>query len=263
MTVALTIAGSDSGGGAGIQADLKTFEALGVFGTSAITAITAQNTRGVTDVAVLEPEIVVAQIQAVAEDFALGAVKTGMLATAPIVRAVAEALSGLAEVSLVVDPVMVATSGDTLLAPDAVEAYRRDLFGLAALVTPNTQEAEALVGFPVCTLDDARRAADALRQPGLAVLVKGGHLDGEADAVDVLADDQGERLYRTERIVTASTHGTGCTLASGIAAHLARGESLRDAIAMAKDYLTEAIRHAPGLGGGHGPVRHLWALTER
>ena len=263
MNAALTIAGSDSGGGAGIQADLKTFEALGVFGTSAITAVTAQNTRGVTEVVVLEPEIVVAQIQAVASDFDLGAVKTGMLATAPIVRAVAETLARLALSPVVVDPVMVATSGDALLAPDAVEAYRRELFPLATLVTPNTHEAEALVGFPVRTLDDARRAADALRQPGRAALVKGGHLEGETDAVDVLADDEGEHMYRTERIDTTSTHGTGCTLASAIAAHLARGESLRDAIANARNYLTDALRHAPGLGGGHGPVGHFWALTER
>lgn len=263
MTTALTIAGSDSGGGAGIQADLKTFEALGVFGTSAITAVTAQNTRGVTDVVVLEAEAVVNQIEAVASDFALGAVKTGMLATAPIVRAVAEAIARLALVPVVVDPVMVATSGDPLLAPDAVYAYRRDLFPLAALLTPNTHEAAALVGYPVRTLDDARRAAADLRQSGAsAVLVKGGHLDGETEAVDVLVDAGGERVYRSERIETTSTHGTGCTLASAVAAHLARGEALREAIASAKAYLTEALRHAPGLGSGHGPVRHLWRLAE-
>jgi len=259
----LIVAGSDSGGGAGIQADLKTFEALGVFGTSAITAITAQNTRGVTDVVVLEPEAVVHQIEAVAADFAIGAVKTGMLATAPIVEAAGETIQRLGLGPLVVDPVMVATSGDPLLAPDAVEAYRRVLFPLADVITPNTLEAQALTGLPVRTLDDARRAADALRQLGVrAALVKGGHLDGETEAVDVLADQEGETLFRSERIETTSTHGTGCTMASAIAAHLANGHALREAIAGAKTYLTEALRHAPGLGSGHGPVRHLWSLTK-
>ena len=263
MHTALTIAGSDSGGGAGIQADLKTFEALGVFGMSAITAITAQNTQGVTDVVVLEPASVVAQIEAVAADLPIGAVKTGMLATAPIVEAVVEAVQRLGLGPLVVDPVMVATSGDALLAPEAVDAYRQRLFPLADLLTPNAQEAEALAGFAVRTLADARRAADALRASGAAaVLVKGGHLEGEADAVDVLADASGERLYRSERIQTTSTHGTGCTLASAIAAYLARGEGLREAVEHAKAYLTEALRHAPGLGGGHGPVRHLWRLAD-
>ncbi|MEM6326864.1 MAG: bifunctional hydroxymethylpyrimidine kinase/phosphomethylpyrimidine kinase [Bacteroidota bacterium] len=262
MHVALTIAGSDSGGGAGIQADLKTFEALGVFGTSALTAITAQNTRGVTEVAVLEPEIVVAQIEAVADDFEVGAVKTGMLATEAIVAAVAEAIERLRLGPVVVDPVMVATSGDPLLAPEAVDAYRRALFPLADVITPNTHEAAALLGYEVRTLDDARRAAADIRAMGVrAALVKGGHLDGETEAVDVLADADGETLVRSERIDTTSTHGSGCTLASAIAAYMARGESLRDAVSGAKSYLTEAMRHAPGLGGGHGPVRHLWALT--
>jgi hydroxymethylpyrimidine/phosphomethylpyrimidine kinase len=264
MHVALTIAGSDSGGGAGIQADLKTFEALGVFGTSALTAVTAQNTRGVTRVDVLAPEAVTAQVEAVASDFDLGAVKTGMLATAEIVHAVADAVERLGLAPLVVDPVMVATSGDPLLAPEAVQAYRERLLPLAEVLTPNTHEAEALLGWPVRTLDDARRAArELLEIGGAAVLVKGGHLDGETDAVDVLADPGGERLYRSERIDTTSTHGTGCTLASAIAAHLARGEALRDAVDGAKAYLTEAIRRAPGLGHGSGPVRHLWRLAER
>ncbi len=263
MNTALTIAGSDSSGGAGIQADLKTFEALGVFGTSAVTAVTAQNTTGVSRVDVLAPEAVTAQIDAVASDFSLGAVKTGMLASAEIVHAVADAVERLGLAPLVVDPVMVATSGDALLAPDAVEAYRQRLFPLATVLTPNTHEAEALVGWPVRTLDDARRAAAELRASGAdAVLVKGGHLEGEPDAVDVLADAEGERVYRSERIDTTSTHGTGCTLASAIAAYLASGADLRDAITGAKKYLTEAIRHAPDLGAGHGPVRHLWRLTQ-
>ncbi|OZC02236.1 bifunctional hydroxymethylpyrimidine kinase/phosphomethylpyrimidine kinase [Rubricoccus marinus] len=263
MNTALTIAGSDSGGGAGIQADLKTFEALGVFGTSAITAITAQNTLGVSRVDVLPPEAVTAQIDAVAADFTLGAVKTGMLATAEIVHAVADAVERLGLAPLVVDPVMVATSGDALLTPEAVDAYRERLMPLATILTPNTHEAEALLGWPVRTLEDARRAAAELREAGAgAVLVKGGHLEGEQDAVDVLADDAGERLYRAERIETTSTHGTGCTLASAIAAYLASGADLRDAVSGAKRYLTEAIRHAPGLGSGNGPVRHLWRLTQ-
>ncbi|MEM1056325.1 MAG: bifunctional hydroxymethylpyrimidine kinase/phosphomethylpyrimidine kinase [Bacteroidota bacterium] len=265
MHAALTIAGSDSGGGAGIQADLKTFEALGVFGMSAITAVTAQNTQGVTGFVALEPSFVTQQIETVAADLPVNAVKTGMLATAEIVHAVADAVERLALAPLVVDPVMVATSGDPLLAPDAVQAYRERLLPLAEVLTPNTHEAEALLGWPVRTLDDARRAAREILTDlgGAAVLVKGGHLDGETEAVDVLADPDGERIYRTERIETTSTHGTGCTLASAIAAHLARGETLREAVAGAKAYLTEALRHAPGLGGGHGPVRHLWMLTER
>ncbi|MEL6615397.1 MAG: bifunctional hydroxymethylpyrimidine kinase/phosphomethylpyrimidine kinase [Bacteroidota bacterium] len=263
MPVALTIAGSDSGGGAGIQADLKTFEALGVFGTSALTAITAQNTQGVSRVDVLPPEAVTAQIEAVAVDFEIGAVKTGMLATAEIVHAVADAVERLSLAPLVVDPVMVATSGDPLLAPEAVQAYRKRLLPLATVITPNTHEAEALLGSPVRTLDDARRAAESLRASGAAaVLVKGGHLDGETDAVDVLADADGDLLVRAERIETTSTHGTGCTLASAIAAHLARGHDLRKAVQSAKAYLSEALRHAPGLGHGHGPVRHLWRLAE-
>ena len=264
MNVALTIAGSDSGGGAGVQADLKTFEALGVFGTSALTAITAQNTRGVSRVDVLPPASVTAQIEAVAGDFTIGAVKTGMLATAEIVHAVADAIERLALAPVVVDPVMIATSGDPLLAPEAVEAYRARLLPLAAVSTPNTHEAEALLGWPVRTLDDARRAAGAFLENlgGGAVLVKGGHLDGEADAVDVYADGVGEVLVRAPRIETTSTHGTGCTLASAIAAHLARGLPVREAVREAKTYLTEALRHAPGLGGGHGPVRHLWRLAE-
>ena len=261
MPVLLTIAGSDSGGGAGLQADLKTAEALGVFGTSAVTAVTAQNTRGVTAVEVLPAAAVRAQIDAVAGDFAVGATKLGMLATAEIARAVADAVRAHRLRPLVVDPVMVATSGDLLLERDAVDAYRERLLPLATVLTPNTHEAQALTGVVVETLADARAAAAELRAMGAAaVLVKGGHLDGEADAVDLLLDADGERLYRARRLDTTSTHGTGCTLASAIAAHLALGLGLRDAVGRAKAYLTEALRRAPGLGGGHGPVRHLWTL---
>ncbi|HYE95574.1 MAG TPA: bifunctional hydroxymethylpyrimidine kinase/phosphomethylpyrimidine kinase [Rubricoccaceae bacterium] len=261
IPTALTIAGSDSGGGAGIQADLKAFQANGVFGMSVLTAITAQNTRAVTAVCEVPAEVIVAQLDAVATDLPVGAVKTGMLSSAAIIEVVAEGLRRHRLRPLVVDPVMVSKGGHALLRPDAIAALRERLLPLADLVTPNAHEAEALAGFPVRTLDDARRAAAAIRSMGpRAVLVKGGHLDNEADAVDVLVEADGEVLYRAERIATANTHGTGCTYASAIAANLAKGHPLREAVRRAKGYLTEAIRHALPLGGGHGPTHHFWFL---
>ena len=258
--VALTIAGSDSGGGAGIQADLKTFAAHGVHGTSAITAVTAQNSVAVTAWVALEPRMVVAQIEAVATDMAVAAAKTGMLANAAIVEAVAAAAGRLGLPHLVVDPVMVAKSGDRLLDPAAEQAYARHLFPLATLVTPNLSEAEALLGRPVRSLEAMREAARDLKAlgPG-AVLVKGGHLEG--DPVDVLWDGATLVELPARRIATQNTHGTGCTYSAAIAARLALGAPLVDAVRGAKAYLTEAIRRSYSVGKGHGPVDHLHPLT--
>lgn len=261
MVVALTIAGSDSGGGAGIQADLKTFAAHGVFGTSAITAITAQNTRGVTAVHALDPALVVAQIDAVASDLSPAATKIGMLANAGIVHAVADALTRLRLPYVVLDPVMVAKGGDHLLDPAAVSALRERLLPLAAVVTPNAPEAEVLTGLTIRTPADLREACRRLVALGArSALVKGGHLAGAA--TDVWSDGARFVELSTARINTPHTHGTGCTLSSAIAAGLAQGLDMEAAIRAAKDYVTEAIRHAPGLGGGHGPLGHLWNLTS-
>jgi hydroxymethylpyrimidine/phosphomethylpyrimidine kinase len=258
MKTALTIAGSDSGGGAGIQADLKTFAALGVFGTSAIVAVTAQNTLGVRSWIALPPEMVAAQIDAVVEDLGADAVKTGMLANAAIIEVVAERVRAHRLATLVVDPVMVAKSGDPLLEQEAVAALRERLLPLALVVTPNRPEAEVLLGRPVRSLAEAREAARALVELGARhAVVKGGH--GEGPAIDVLYDGQHFHEYEAPRIDTPHTHGTGCTFASAIAAELAKGAAVPEAVRRAKDYLTQALRHAPGLGHGHGPVHHFWA----
>jgi hydroxymethylpyrimidine kinase/phosphomethylpyrimidine kinase len=253
MRTALTIAGSDSGGGAGIQADLRTFTALGVHGTSAITAITAQNTLGVSAILALPPTLVVAQIEAVVSDLGADAVKIGMLANADIAAAVADALSRLRLSPVVLDPVMVAKGGASLIDAAAVAVLRSRLFQLATVVTANIPEAEALTNMTVTTVDDARRAAAAMVEAGAhAAIVKGGHLAG--DAVDVLFDGATFTEFRSARIVTAHTHGTGCTFASAIAARLAIGDSLVEAVGAAKRYVTRAIQQAPGLGHGHGPL---------
>ena len=261
LFTALTIAGSDSGGGAGIQADLKAFEAHGVFGMSVLTALTAQNSTDVTAVHTVPPEFVTEQLDAVAGDFPIGAVKTGMLATPEITRAVADGLRQWELSPVVVDPVMVSKSGDALLDPDAVATVVRDLIPLADLVTPNAHEAARITGIEVRSLDDARRAADQILAlgPG-AVLIKGGHLDDEAEAIDLLATAAGETLFRQERIDTPNTHGTGCTYASAIAANLARGYDLEAAVSRARSYLQHAIRHALDIGAGHGPTSHFWFL---
>lgn len=257
MRTALTIAGSDSGGGAGIQADLKTFAAHGVFGMSAITAITAQNTLGVSALLALPPELVVAQIDAVTADLAPAAIKIGMLANAAIARAVAGRLRALAgRVPLVLDTVMAAKGGASLLDADAIETIRRDLLPLASVVTPNVPEAEALTGLTIGSLDDLRAAAMALIGLGArAALVKGGHLGGPA--IDVLFDGRMFIELRADRLLTRHTHGTGCTFSSAIAARLALGDDLASAARAAKAYITRAIAQAPGLGAGHGPIEHF------
>lgn len=252
--VALTIAGSDSGGGAGIQADLKTFAAHRVYGVSALTAVTAQNTVEVTGVEEITPDLVEKQIRAVTGDFPVAAAKTGMLASAPIIEAVAGAVENI---PLVVDPVMVAKSGDRLLRPDAVEALRTRLLPLATLLTPNLPEAADLVGFPVEDEPSMRRAGERLLGLGpRAVLVKGGHLPGEA-VTDLLFEGETVTAFRSSRIETRATHGTGCTLSAAIVARLALGHPLREAVAGARDYLQDAMRRATPLGRGHGPLAHL------
>ena len=264
MRTALTIAGSDSGGGAGIQADLKTFAAAGVYGTCAITAVTAQNTLGVTAWEPVATELVIAQIEAVAGDLPPDAVKTGMLATAAIVEAVAAAIGGLDLPQLVVDPVMVAKGGDRLLQEDAVAAIKTHLLKLAEVVTPNIPEAEVLTGSSIRTLADMREAARRIHALGpRVVVVKGGHLDGDASGdlvIDAVCTPQEEFELRGPRIRTRHTHGTGCTFASATAAQLARGRPVDEAVRWAREYLEGAIRHAPKLGGGHGPLNHFWRV---
>ena len=259
----LIIAGSDSGGGAGIQADIKTVTALGGYAATAITALTIQNTLGVNGVVATPHKAVRAQMEAVLGDIGADVLKTGMLGDKLLVETLAEAFEDLApKTPRVVDPVMVATSGDILLPRDAVDAVRRLMVPGAALVTPNTHEAEVLTGKSVDGLNGQRRAADKLLDMGaFAALIKGGHIPGDV-IVDVLATQQGEHFFDGPRIETKATHGTGCTLASGIAAGLARGLSLKDAIALSRAFLFEAIARAPVLGKGNGPVDHGWPSRD-
>ena len=255
---ALTIAGSDSGGGAGIQADLKTFSAFGVYGTSAITAITAQNTLGVRAIHEVPPDVVAAQIDAVLEDIGADAAKTGMLSSAPIIEAVADRLRAHSIAALVVDPVMVAKSGDALLRPEAVQALLELILPLAAVVTPNAPEASVLSGIEVRDAQSAREAARRIHDLGPSVvIVKGGHLDGERSD-DLLFDGRSFEVLSGRRIDTPHTHGTGCTFSAAIAACLARGMAPLEAAREARAFLQGAIEHAEPLGGGHGPVNHLW-----
>jgi hydroxymethylpyrimidine/phosphomethylpyrimidine kinase len=258
MKKALTIAGSDSGGGAGIQADLKTFMAHGVYGASAITGITAQNTLGVQAVELLPPALVAAQIASVLDDIGADAVKTGMLGSAPIISAVAASLRRYGVDRLVIDPVMIAKSGDRLLAEDAVTALREELLPLALVVTPNLPEASVLLGRPVRTVDELPDAARALRALGPRhVLLKGGHLAGD-EVVDLLFDGETAITLRSARIPTRHTHGTGCTYSAAIAALLARGLPVAAAVSEARAYLIGAIKHAEAIGAGQSPVQHLW-----
>jgi len=254
--VALTIAGSDSGGGAGIQADLKTFHAFGVFGTSAITAITAQNTVGVQAIQKVAPDVVADQIRAVAEDLNPAAVKTGMLADAQIIEAVASTLEEVGLKQLVLDPVMVAKSGDRLLQEDAVSALMEILLPRAEVVTPNLPEAAILSGRSVATVDDMKAAAEAILEMGAgSVLLKGGHLAGDV-LVDLFLDGQVCHEWRETRLATPHTHGTGCTLSAAICAGLALGRPRLEAVAGGREYTRRAIETAPGLGRGHGPLNH-------
>lgn len=256
---AMTIAGSDSGGGAGIQADLKTFAALGVYGTSAIAAITAQNTRGVFGVQEISPELVAAQIDAVIDDIGADAAKTGMLSSAAIVEIVAERIRFHRLTNLVVDPVMVAKSGDSLLRADAVASLKTALLPLALVVTPNIPEAETIVGRALVTDADFRDAAREIAGLGARnVVIKGGHRAGDAD--DLLFDGRHFHLLHAARIDTPHTHGTGCTFSAAIAAGLAKGLGVVDAVNLAKDYLTGAIARAYPIGGGHSPVHHFYRL---
>lgn len=258
---ALTIAGSDSGGGAGIQADLKTFAALGVYGTSALTAITAQNTVAVTAVHEIPADIIAAQIQAVISDIGADAVKTGMLSSIAIVEVVAQELRRHRVERLVVDPVMIAKSGDSLLREEAVEALRTQLLPLALVVTPNIPEAEVLTGMTIASHQDMRRAAEQIVGMGArGVVVKGGHLDGPA--TDLFYDGSRFQEFTAPRIDTVNTHGTGCTFASAVAAGLAQNMSVIDAVAQAKEYVTEAIRRSFPIGQGHGPLNHFYKLWD-
>jgi hydroxymethylpyrimidine/phosphomethylpyrimidine kinase len=258
MRIALTIAGSDSGGGAGIQADLKTFQRFGVFGTSAITAITAQNTRGVDKWEAVSTDLVRSQIDSVAADLMPSAIKTGMLGNAAVADTVAAAIKDHSFRNYVLDPVMVATSGDALFERDAVEVIRSQLVPLASLVTPNIDEAALLVGEKIEDEDGMARAAEMIANEmgAHAVLVKGGHLDTADRVVDILYDGD-VRAFRSKRISATSIHGTGCTLSAAITAQLANGESLHAAVRRAIDYVHNAIATAPGLGSGHGPLNHL------
>ncbi|MEO1101453.1 MAG: bifunctional hydroxymethylpyrimidine kinase/phosphomethylpyrimidine kinase [Pseudomonadota bacterium] len=259
----LVIAGSDSGGGAGIQADIKTITALGGYAMTAVTAITVQDTTGVHGVWPVPLDAVLGQIDVTLADIGADAIKTGMLGSAALVEAIAERLSDRApETARIIDPVMVATSGDRLVDEKAVQAIRSDLVPRAVLVTPNAPEAEVLTGKAVETVDGQRRAAERLLELGaMGALVKGGHVGGDT-ITDVLQTTHGEWLFDGSRIQTDSTHGTGCTLASACAALIAQGKMVPDSVEGARDYLRGAIETAPGFGRGHGPVNHSWVMTS-
>ena len=252
----LAIGGSDSGGGAGIQADIKAITALGGYAATAVTAITVQNTLGVNGIHAVAPDVVVAQARAVIDDIGCDAIKTGMLGAAATVEAVAALAAGV-DAPLVVDPVMVATSGAALLEPDALEALRR-LIARADLATPNAPEAARLTGLAVASTDDLRRAGERLLTDGArAVLMKGGHVAGES-VIDLLMTADGETRFSSPRVDTRHTHGTGCALAAACATGLAQGLSVAEAVARAHAYVAEAIRRAPGLGAGNGPIGLGW-----
>ncbi len=259
----LIIAGSDSGGGAGIQADIKTCAAFGAYAMTAVTAVTAQNTLGVQAIEMMPAKLVRAQIDACLSDIGADVVKIGMLGTKAIIETVAEAVADL-DAFIILDPVAVATSGDALLEDDAVEALRETLLPLADLVTPNVPEAELLMGLKISDVDDLTKAGDALLERGVyAALMKGGHLDSKS-VVDVLVSEQGANIMSGPRLRTRHTHGTGCTLASAVAANMALGLGLDEAVMRAREFVFEAIRTAPGFGStkGQGPLNHGLALGE-
>lgn len=258
---ALTIAGSDSGGGAGIQADLKTFAALGVYGMSVVTAVTAQNTIEVAAIAEVPEEVVIAQIDTVLEDIGADAIKIGMLSSTPIIQNTADRLEAWGIPHLVVDPVMISKSGAPLLQPDAIGALKKDLLPLATIVTPNVPEAEVLAGRQIASPAHAQEAAKAIRALGPeTVIIKGGHLEGPP--VDLVYHDGQFTPIESERIDTKSTHGTGCTFSAAIAAFLARGIETMEAIRLAKLFVENAMRNAQPLGEGHGPLHHFAPLPE-
>ena len=260
MRTALTIAGSDSGAGAGIQADLKTFAAHGVYGTTAVTAVTAQNTLGVTCFEALSADLVTAQIEAVVSDIGVHAAKTGMLANAAIVEAVAAAVEELEIPLLVVDPVMIAKSGDRLVDDEAVGMMRSELMRRAFVVTPNIPEAETLAGMRITSDQDRRDAARRILKLGAsAVIIKGGHFESP-DILDLLYDGHRFEEFRAPRIEGRHTHGTGCTFAASLAAHLALGRTLHEAVPLAQEYVAGGIRHGLEIGKGHGPLHHFWRL---
>jgi len=263
MHTALTIAGSDSSGGAGIQADLKTFQALGVFGMSAVTAVTVQNTQKVYDIQEMTPKIVSGQIECIFEDIPVHAVKIGMVASVELIKAIGASLRKVDPLPpVVLDPVMISKSGYALLASDAREALVRYLFPLALVVTPNLPEAEALLGRNIRGIEDMKTAAREIVALGAKrVVVKGGHLDG--DATDVLFDGADFRLLEHRRIATGNTHGTGCTFSSAIAAHLALEKPFFDAVALSKNYISRAIEHSFSLGKGCGPTHHFFDLYRK
>ena len=264
VPVAMTIAGSDSGGGAGIQADLRTFAFHQVHGTSALTCVTAQNTLGVTRVDALPPEAVVAQIEAVATDIGVQAAKTGMLLNPEIMVAVAKSLNALNIRNLVVDPVMVSRTGAQLIADDAIATLRNSLVPLALILTPNRYEAQILAEMDIQTLDEMKTAAQKIHALGAkAVLVKGGGMSGELRGVDVWFDGQSLEVLETQTVATQNTHGTGCTLSAAIAANLALGKDPLSATRAAKDYVTTALKYALSIGQGQGPVGHFFPLLQR
>ena len=263
MRVALTIAGSDSSGGAGIQADLKTFQAHGVFGMSAITAVTVQDTRKVYDIQELYPEIVHDQITCLFDDIEIHAVKIGMVSSIELIQAIAKALKAVKPPPIVLDPVMISKSGYRLLNQDAQDALIQHLFPLAEVITPNTYEAQALIGRNIKNIDDMKNAAlDILKLGAKKVVVKGGHLE-EDRATDILYDGRDFKKIQSRWVETKNTHGTGCTFSSAIAANIALGKTFFEAVALAKEYITGAIEHALPMGKGHGPTHHFFDLYAK
>ncbi|MRG86158.1 bifunctional hydroxymethylpyrimidine kinase/phosphomethylpyrimidine kinase [Salinibacillus xinjiangensis] len=259
---ALTIAGSDSGGGAGIQADLKTFQELDVFGTSALTAVTAQNTLGVQGVYPLSVDAVKEQIQSVGTDIAPGALKTGMLFSSEIIRTVSDMIQEFQWEKLVVDPVMIAKGGSALLQKEAIKCLKKNLIPLAYCITPNLPEAEEIVGFSITNREQQELAAQSIYKMGAKhVVIKGGHGDGE-QATDLLYDGEDFHFFTASRIQTKHTHGTGCTYSAAITAELAKGRPIYDAVSTAKSFIQDAIENQLGIGAGHGPTNH-WAYQKR
>ena len=263
MRVALTIAGSDSSGGAGIQADLKTFQAHGVFGMSAITAVTVQNTQKVYDIQEIHPKIVHDQITCLFEDIEIHAVKIGMVSSIELIQAIAKALKSVKSPAIVLDPVMISKSGYSLLKQDAQDALVRYLFPLAQVVTPNIYEAQAITGHTIQNIDDMKIAAvDILKLGAKKVVVKGGHL-GKDQATDILYDGLEFNTLQSHRVDTKNTHGTGCTFSSAIAANIALGKPFFEAVTLAKAYITGAIEHALSIGKGHGPTHHFFDIYAK